>query len=439
MNIKQFLFLPALTLLAFASCEQVAPEARWVDDTSHGEVASTLLVEEYTGQKCLNCPRAAERIHEYLKPLGAGSVVVAMHAERTGMTLPELASEEANVYAEAFGHPRVVPGIMLDRKPLDPSGAYLQQYALWANLMRQLKSATPRYSMDLTASYDATTRQYAVTTSARRLGTPVAGETMMIQLWVVEDIKAPQYLQTGDMVKDFQHHNVLRAALNGVWGEPYQLGTEYKHEYPLPAKVVDPKNTKVVAFIYEAATRQVQAVKLFALSEGGAEVPIENPNKIEIPENTRSKATLWLFDRAQNVYISGDEIICTTYDERLKDDEPYSMKTPMCFVVPGTEHGAGRYKIVVRKLDHLTDTSVGLHQVCYGMCFPCDDVNQYEYPNAEVKNVISYDQSLFIHYELTKEAYQAGEDHRASVEFVDLETGKVAATFKLVFRPGAKS
>ena len=44
-------------------------------------VGRCVLIEDFTGQKCLNCPRAAEVIEQLQKQYGADTVIaVAIHA-----------------------------------------------------------------------------------------------------------------------------------------------------------------------------------------------------------------------------------------------------------------------------------------------------------------------------------------------------------------------
>ena len=60
-------------------CNRLAPEERWSQPTPIVPNKHVLLVE-YTGQRCVNCPEAAEQVAHLLRNAsGAHVVAVAVH------------------------------------------------------------------------------------------------------------------------------------------------------------------------------------------------------------------------------------------------------------------------------------------------------------------------------------------------------------------------
>ena len=52
--------------------------------------------------------------------------------------------------------------------------------------------------------------------------------------------------------ENYNHMHILRGALNGQWGEKYELGTKYIRSFALPAKVKNRSNCEVVAIVLKA-------------------------------------------------------------------------------------------------------------------------------------------------------------------------------------------
>ena len=86
-------------------------------------------------------------------------------------------------------------------------------------------------------------------------------------MWLIEDgIVALQQLPDNVVKRDYVHNHVLRAALNGDWGEPISLpGNAEKtltHKLTLP-EGIKADNAWVVAFVYnDAGVVQVERRKV---------------------------------------------------------------------------------------------------------------------------------------------------------------------------------
>ena len=79
-----------------------------------------------------------------------------------------------------------------------------------------------------------------------------------LQLWLVEDgIVGAQLSQEG-IDYDYVHNHVLRGAINGTWGESVgtiSAGNSIERSYTYDIGGCVAENCKVVAFVYETASR----------------------------------------------------------------------------------------------------------------------------------------------------------------------------------------
>ena len=74
MKIKNFLLL-SLAAVAFAACDNISESERYGKDPVDVQKAKNVLIEDFTGQKCINCPKATDVIHELQGLYGEDHVI----------------------------------------------------------------------------------------------------------------------------------------------------------------------------------------------------------------------------------------------------------------------------------------------------------------------------------------------------------------------------
>ncbi len=249
MKILSLLPAAAAAIMMLASCESTPVEERFVAVDSNDFVPQrTVLIEEFTGQTCVNCPSAHELLNgldaRFNNPDHVGFIVVGIHYSDFGMDAPRgFVVPECNEYAVGVAN---APSARINRRT-DIIGTDLWTGSLLSEMIR--KSSVKFTGM--TASLKASDSKISIE------GTVYASETYKnarLQLWLVEDdIVAPQLTKDGP-IADYVHHAVFRATLNGVKGQAIDIKekteTSFKlNDYPLPT-YVNPRNLRVVAFVY---------------------------------------------------------------------------------------------------------------------------------------------------------------------------------------------
>ena len=83
MNVKTYI-LTALATLAFAACSHI-DEADRLIYVKPAHVSRCVLLEDFTGQRCVNCPKANDEIRALQEQYGADTVIaVAIHSGPLG-------------------------------------------------------------------------------------------------------------------------------------------------------------------------------------------------------------------------------------------------------------------------------------------------------------------------------------------------------------------
>lgn len=215
-----------------------------------------VLLEDFTGQRCVNCPKGTEVIEQLQQTYGDSVfIAVGIHGGPLGFSgndnLVGLATDIGNEYYD-YWHLEYQPVGLVNRH-----GAV--NYTDWAKAVKEELTKTAPLDMSLSA----TLSDGQVQIHLSEYGTD--GQTTgKLQVWLLEDqITAMQLMPDGTADADYVHNHVLRAAVNGTWGEDFTIGEAEIKEQELTQildATWDPQHLSVVAFVYND-NGVVQAVK----------------------------------------------------------------------------------------------------------------------------------------------------------------------------------
>ncbi len=242
--------------LSLASCSDVADDDRYID-LPVVEVQRSVLVEDFTGQACVNCPTAHEYIHSLEEQYGDAVIAVSIHAGVQSVPYDSevrkgLATPVGEIYdAEGGIAPHGYPSIVVD---YDFSSVYVGTATEWIDAVRTAMAQPSPIRLEATASMNADSSSIEISVSAL-CSTEWTG---VLQMWIVEDsIVAPQRGVDGRSAwtQEYVHSNVLRAAANGTYGQqitltPNHTGT-FTCNYPITTdweRTWVPANLRIVAF-----------------------------------------------------------------------------------------------------------------------------------------------------------------------------------------------
>lgn len=219
-----------------------------------------VLVEDFTGQDCVNCPNATDLIAQLQEMYGHDRIIaVGIHSGPLGVKAeknPEgLATDLGDTYYK-YWQIEMQPYGVIDRSDGPLSTEWWTAKVNW-DLSAEQPDPEANIWVDATADKEGKTT-ISVTLAAHK---HVEGK---LQLWIVEDgIVAFQKMTDGTTKRDYVHNHVLRDAVNGAWGEEtrMELG-ELKtitHTYDIPAEW-NVENLSIVAFVYNDE-KVIQAVR----------------------------------------------------------------------------------------------------------------------------------------------------------------------------------
>ena len=262
MKLKNIFALATLGL-SFVACDDIKESERFIPITTEMKTDKVVLIEDFTGMNCINCPNAAEEIKQIQNTYGADKVIaVAVHGEMPGLSGP-LANALGTEYYNHWGV-ETLPIGMVDRQGL-------QNYPSWmAKVNERLTAQVVPLSLSLENSFfnaEGTSLFVEVDALAS------AELDAKLQVWITEsNIESFQKMPDGSFNFNYVHNHVLRDAVNGAWGDPITLEAGVKqtvtYAYELPAgEEWKLENLAVVAFVYNEGGVMQAAEKVFAEHE----------------------------------------------------------------------------------------------------------------------------------------------------------------------------
>jgi len=247
---NKFLYFLSGMVLLLASCADISETERLIY-VKPADVARSVLIEDFTGQRCMHCPKAAQEIERLQAEYGAETVVaVAIHAGQLAVKkseLPEgLATDDGETYYKHWNVEAPPVGV------INRSGAPMY-IAQWGAQVHKEVQKPAQVALAMTNDYKDKECTAAIDITLQE------AESMEgnLQVWVVEDgIVAPQKQPDGSFKMDYVHNHVFRAAVNGTWGDKLKLesGKTVHKEYTIRMNEEwKPEHISIVAFVYNHA------------------------------------------------------------------------------------------------------------------------------------------------------------------------------------------
>ncbi|MDE7468174.1 MAG: Omp28 family outer membrane lipoprotein [Muribaculaceae bacterium] len=255
-KLKQLLTI-IIPAIAAVSCNPVASDDRLVP-VEAAEVNRVVLIEDFTGQNCINCPDAHEVIEQLQEQYGDAVVAVSIHAGAFGIPV------ERTDFPSGYIGLMTTEGQQLNDSwniQSWPAGVINRNSGVlghndWATAVYNQIATAPATDLkvDATLSADGSTIEIATTVEPRQ---DINGR---LHLWITESgIVARQRTTGNKIIQDYVHNNVFRAAVTPLDGQPEQF-EQYIHRTFTHSITVrnteherwEPAALTVVAFVTDA-------------------------------------------------------------------------------------------------------------------------------------------------------------------------------------------
>jgi hypothetical protein len=217
-----------------------------------------VLLEEFTGKGCTNCPKGSRELENLLTQFPNNLVAVSMHAGffANPQIFPlgqyDLRTEEGEFLINYLSQPIGYPSGVVNRTPV--SGDLQLSLNQWASAITAAIQEAPAVEFSISRTYNEMTGQLDVTIDG--IGKEDLEGEIRLSVMLTESgiVDAQDDLEAGGIVEDYVHKHVLRDMLTPAAGATIQnnmaTGQTFSASYSTildNAWVAD--NMEIIAFV----------------------------------------------------------------------------------------------------------------------------------------------------------------------------------------------
>lgn len=261
--------LVGMTCLLLAGCDKIEGDIYQIvqnedvmvtfPDVNPNDVYRKVLIEEFTGHRCTNCPQGHQVLETLHQQYGDTLVTVGIHygslAKPFGsMFSYDFRTDAGNQIGDAYSI-EGIPAAIVNR--VQKTGGWPREQ--WSSVLRDVDRSKVFAAVQLINEYDAATKTLKANAKVTTL--KEFDHQLRLILFVLEDgIVKPQKDGNQD-IEDYVHNHVLRCALTDPFGFPltrdtWQVGDAEMYAASVSFEEKDwiPENCYVVAALYDPTT-----------------------------------------------------------------------------------------------------------------------------------------------------------------------------------------
>jgi hypothetical protein len=273
MEMKKLFILTFSILILLSGCDVL--EEPYRKEGIQLNTSRKVLLEDYTGHRCPNCPAAGKLMKELKEVYGDNLVMMAVHATQLAKIkfgphyLYDFTTETGDIWSDHFGlNLSGIPNGLINRKERD--GSRIISPGSWATVIYDELNLPAEASIELEAKWEQQSRQISVR-ALTTIADPMAGEAYYVTVVLLEDsIIKPQFNNDPAIgpvpdILDYVHNHVLRMSFTGAWGVPInpQVVDTRNFTYTLDGSSdIVPENCRVIAFISNSNREVLQAEEI---------------------------------------------------------------------------------------------------------------------------------------------------------------------------------
>ncbi len=273
-------FLLLCSLLWLSACSEIPPvipepsNPAGPDDLDNQQ--RQVLIEEFTGVRCVNCPAGSAFIQDLLALHGNRLVAVSIHAGEFSYPYNDsqynFQTPEGDQILNYLGQPFGYPSAVIDRKLFEGEATLQVGKGSWAGYIEQEKAQPPKVKVGLETAWQAAGRKLEVDATVRAVEN-VSADDIRLTVLITEDgiVDVQETPQGKD--PNYVHRHVFRTTLTPALGE--SLGPALtagqtlnrSYSFAMPDLWVA-ENCHVVAFVHlDGASKEVLQAHQVAVVE----------------------------------------------------------------------------------------------------------------------------------------------------------------------------
>lgn len=269
MNIYKLAFAILLFgSVTLSSCDNIADDDRFIPiekpETPIEDVTKILLIQEFTGNNCTNCPNGAATLHSVQEAYPGQTIVVGLHPYGKNGSDPntqpilyqDFRTEAAQAMYEIY-QPSGFPCAVFN------GSLQSTDHISWFSDASKLIGQIANMSITAECGYDEESRSLSVDYAIEFTHDISDAKGFGVMVWIMENDIVGFQLDNGKLIADYVHNHVLRASLNGNNGEIIGSSFKARDNYTGNASISLPENwnaenCQVVVYVFKASTYETE-------------------------------------------------------------------------------------------------------------------------------------------------------------------------------------
>ncbi len=210
----------------FTSCEETVPPlgGGTGGPTGGDKQARSVLIEEFTGVQCVQCPAGSARIEELLDLNGENLIALSIHGAGgfsipvVGFSTDDFRSPEAFAMGDLLGPLEGYPTATVNRKQFPSEAGRMIGLTKWAGYIDQELQEETKVKVTIDHTYDDATRNVDLTVNLEFYEN--VAEALVLNVVITEtNVQNYQLTPQGDDL-NYIHKHIMRKKLTPVNGDP---------------------------------------------------------------------------------------------------------------------------------------------------------------------------------------------------------------------------
>lgn len=247
----------------FTACEDQVPIA-YGPPSNLGD--QNLVIEEFTGVQCVNCPQGSDEISSYVASYPGKVIPISVHSGFFSTPVPgksklDFRTPDGDFIYNYIGPPPFYPSAVFNRKIFSNSDLVYNQES-WAGNVKKVLESPAKYGLSLETTYDASSREVIITINGiakENIDDKILAHVMITESNIVEWQKYPN---AEGFITDYVHKHVLRGIVSNFTGDQVAENPKTKQQFSkkYTYKLKDgwvAENCEVVGFITYASKKEI--------------------------------------------------------------------------------------------------------------------------------------------------------------------------------------
>lgn len=251
------------------SCEEIGPNIDLGGNGGGGVVTGAqerkILIEEFTGVQCVNCPEGSEVIESLVETYGSQLIPISIHAGFFSNPYPQsnydFRTNDGDQIDALLGTASAWPAASINRTVFEGADGFIVGKNSWPGYVAQAIAEDPSVEIQLTKNYNSGTRLLEVTADLSFVES--TSDPLLVTVIITENNIVDAQITPEGLMPAYVHKHVFRGAMSNPTGDAYTGGTtnagdtgSQSFSLTLPAEWVE-SNCEIVALVHSQVDKHI--------------------------------------------------------------------------------------------------------------------------------------------------------------------------------------